>query len=147
MFCIIMKTSILKRWETMNHLEWYMKNEKRKEIARDKNEIGLINRQLQQALMKLGSVIDKEKYQDETMEINRHLVQSSIWELNYRNNYESERVALLQGLFISYILNKEGLEKDQAGLQHDVDRYLRQLGNVDWSLYIEYGRKKGEQFI
>lgn len=127
------------------HYEWWMEQQEKKEMMRKANEIASINWQLQKILRELEPQIDRKKYEHEARIVERHLSACSVWNITYRNNLENERVALWQGLFISHILENEDV-KDGQHLQRKVDALMRQLGNIDWGLYMEYGRRKGRAF-
>lgn len=124
-------------------IDWWMKEqEKKKDLVRA-NEIALINRQLQELLHRIAHKIDRAKYKKEADQAGRgKLVQCSIWNITYRNNMENPDVALSQGLLISYILKHEEME-NKSRFQEEVDILMRRLGNVDWGLYLEYGRLRG----
>lgn len=127
------------------HYEWWMEQQEKKEMMRKANEIASINWQLQKILRELEPQIDPQKYEREARIVERHLSSCSVWNITYRNNLEDERVALWQGLFISHILENENV-KDGQYLQRKVDELMRRLGNIDWGLYMEYGRRKGRTF-
>lgn len=128
----------------MNHFyahQWYENEQKKKEEFRKSQEISLINRNLQNILHRMERWFDRKDYEEEARAVNRLLVQSHIWDMTYANNFENEQVAFEQGLLIYTILIRESFE-DKHCLLNEVDRFMRQLGNIDWGLYVEYGRRK-----
>ncbi|WCK57402.1 hypothetical protein PP175_25380 (plasmid) [Aneurinibacillus sp. Ricciae_BoGa-3] len=125
----------------MHPFDWYQEQEKQREDSMKANAISLINRDLQRVLHRVEQHINREDYEKEAQQVNRHLVQSSIWRLGYRNNMENENVALEQALFIQQVLLKEELP-NKHDLQQEVDTLMRRLGNVDWGLYGQYNRRK-----
>jgi hypothetical protein len=122
-------------------VNWYLNEEKKRKEQQEKNEISLLNRRLQQLLMEMKPQIDVEKYREQTKKIERKLVQSSIWNLRYLNNFENKEVVLEQGLLITHILNHETISNTRY-LMDEVERVMRQLGNIDWVLYGEYNRRR-----
>lgn len=126
----------------MNHMvNWYLNEEKKRKDQQEKNEISLLNRRLNQLLGEIKHQIDVEKYREKTQKIEQKLVQSTIWDLHYLNNLENKEIALEQGLLITYILSHETLSNTRY-LMDEVERAMRQLGNVDWGLYGEYNRRR-----
>lgn len=126
----------------MNHMvNWYLNEEKKRKEQQEKNEILLLNRRLNQILGEIKHQIDVEKYKEQTKKIERKLVQSTIWDLCYLNNLENKEIVVEQGLLITYILSHETLANSRH-LQDEVERAMRQLGNIDWGLYGEYNRRR-----
>jgi len=128
----------------MNHFyahQWYEKEQKRKEEFQKKQNISLINRNLQRILHQMEGSIHREDYEKEASVVNRMLIQSHIWNMTYANNFENGQVAVEQGLLIYTILMRESLENKTYYL-NEVERYMRQLAHVDYNLYLEYGRRK-----
>jgi len=126
----------------MNHMvNWYLNEEKKRKEQQEKNEIFLLNRRLNQVLGGIKHQIDVEKYQERTKKIEQKLVQSTIWDLGYLNNLENKEIVVEQGLLITYILSHETLANSRH-LQDEVERAMRQLGNIDWGLYGEYNRRR-----
>lgn len=122
-------------------MNWYQDQQKKKENNYQKGQISSINRNLQDILHRLESEIDKDKVAVQEKHINRHLVSCLIWRMGYINNFESERVALEQGVFLQLILKLS----ESGNLKHyesQVERYMRNLGNIDWSLFLEFSRRK-----
>ena len=85
-------------------MNWYQDQQKKKENNYQKGQISSINRNIQDILHRLESEIDKDKVAVQEKHINRHLVSCLIWRMGYINNFESERVALEQGVFLQLIL-------------------------------------------
>lgn len=126
----------------MNHMvNWYLNEEKKRKDQQEKNEIFLLNRRLNQILGEIKHQIDVEKYKEQTKKIERKLVQSTIWDLCYLNNLENKEIVVEQGLLITYILSHETLANSRH-LKDEVERAMRQLGNIDWGLYGEYNRRR-----
>lgn len=78
-------------------------------------EVSIINRELQRLLSEISHKIDRKKYKKVTnhLENEYKVVQSSLWNLSWKNNVESEQVALAQRLLIQHILRNEKLEDSQ----------------------------------
>ncbi|WCK57024.1 hypothetical protein PP175_27940 (plasmid) [Aneurinibacillus sp. Ricciae_BoGa-3] len=125
----------------MHHLDWWQQQQQKKADAMRGNDIFLINQSLQRVLQQVQQHINREDYRKEAQKVQRYLVQCSVWKIGYRNNMENENVALEQALFIQLILSKEEIPH-KAHLQKEVDRFMRQLGNLDWGMYGEYNRRK-----
>jgi len=122
-------------------VNWYLNEEKKRKDQQEKNEIFLLNRRLNQILGEIKHQIDVEKYKEQTKKIERKLVQSTIWDLCYLNNLENKEIVVEQGLLITYILSHETLANSRH-LKDEVERAMRQLGNIDWGLYGEYNRRR-----
>lgn len=127
----------------MYHLDWFMKEEEKRKNRMTSNDVSMINRDLQRIMHQLVDDIDQEKYQKEANQAGRILVQSTIWNIGYMNNMENADVALAQGLFMAFILKQENTEKKDY-YDREIDIQMRRLGNVDWGMFLEYGRLKGK---
>lgn len=130
----------------MHHLDWWMQQEEKKKDRIKANDVSLLNRELQLMLHRIENEINKEKYERETRQAERHLVQTSIWNIGYMNNLENPDVVLTQGLFIAYILKNELMEA-KGYYERELDGIMRRFGNVDWAMYLEYGRLKGKSVV
>lgn len=124
---------------------WWMNEEKERKKRQQASDISLINKQLQILLSEVTHGIDKNKYQEAATKMERlyHFTGSGIWRLCYVNNFESEKVALAQARLISHILHEESLKRE-AFFTNRLDTLMRQLGNANWSIYLEYGKFKGK---
>ncbi|WP_442638031.1 hypothetical protein [Rossellomorea marisflavi] len=89
------------------HMDWFLKEEEKRENLRKSNEISLLNQQLSRLIKRLSGFVSLEDYEEEAMEFSRQLVQSSIWSLGYRNNFENPRVLSLQAGWITLVLKRE----------------------------------------
>lgn len=128
----------------MNHMvNWYHNEEKKRKDQQEKNEIFLLNRRLNEILGEIKHQIDVEKYKEQTEKIEQKLVQSTIWELCYLNNLENKEIVVEQGLLIMLIATNETLSNARS-IKDEVERAMRQLGNIDWELYGEYNRRRRE---
>lgn len=127
----------------MNPFDWYQNEQQKRQDRRNANDVSLINRNLQQLLYRIEDKIDKEKYKEAVYRASHHLERCSIWRITYLNNMENAQVALAQGLFIAYILENEDELEDRRFFENEVDIQMRRLGNVDWSLFLQYGESKG----
>ncbi|PLS19299.1 hypothetical protein CVD28_02480 [Bacillus sp. M6-12] len=125
----------------MHHLNWYHQQQEKKKDQMKKNDISLINQELKRLLQRLQSFINREDYEKEARKANRYVVQSSIWNVGYRNNMESEQVAVQQALLIQAILKREEEAPHSRAIQEETERLMRRLGNVDWSVYTDYRRQ------
>jgi hypothetical protein len=128
----------------MDHfgMSWYENEQKKSKDRQEAQEVSNINRQLQRLLHQMDGKIDQKAYEREANAVNRYLAQSSVWQIGYINNMENPKVALEQALFIVYIALSENFD-DSDHIQHEVERYVRQLGNVDWGMVGEYNQRIG----
>lgn len=117
------------------HMEWYRKEEEKREKRREENEIDLLNHQFSRLIEQLSGSVSHEKYEEEAMIYSRELVQSSIWRLGYRNNFVNPNVLTLQAGWIALllkgeegtgvILREETVKREFANLLHRM-RYVHQ---------------------
>jgi len=123
--------------------QWWMDEEKKRKEQQRKNDLVLINRQLQRLVKNVEQNIERTHYEEVTRQLeNRYqVVQSSLWNLSWTNNFESETVAVAQGLLLACILKHENFEGKRHA-EKETERLMRQLGNVDWKSYQEYCREK-----
>ena len=124
-------------------LKWYEEQEKKRKDRQEKSEVSLINRNLQNILRSVEKEIDKSQVKAQEGHINNLLISSNIWNMSYANNFENKKIALEQGIFIHLLLQMVNSDKRKR-LEVEVDRFMRQLGNIDWSLYLEYAERKVE---
>lgn len=120
-----------------------MKEQKKKKDNQKSNDVAMVNRKLKEIIRNISNNVERLKYEKEANQAGSRLMQCSIWEVNYQNNMENINVALSQGLFISFLLKREEVEQ-KIYLQNEVDILMRQIGNVDWGIYMEYVQLKGE---
>jgi len=127
----------------MNHfaINWYEKEKKAKEEQYSKSQISLLNRQLQSLLNTIEHQIEKGDYQLQVNCAERILVSSSIWNIRYANNMENKEVVVEQGVLLSLIIEMEKSISHRNHIQQELDRCMRQLGNIDWGLYGSYGKR------
>lgn len=123
-------------------VKWYEDQQKKRENSYQNGQISLLNRNLQNVLHQIQDKIDIDKYKLQEGHVNRKLVSCHVWNIGYANNFESKEIAVEQAIFISLILHLEEAIENRRYLQQEVDRYMRQLGNFDWALYGEFGRRK-----
>lgn len=123
--------------------QWWMDEEKKRKEQQRKNDLVLINRQLQRLVKNVEQNIERTHYEEVTRQLeNRYqVVQSSLWNLSWTNNFESETVAVAQGLLLACILKHENFEGKRHA-EEETERLMRQLGNVDCKSYQEYCREK-----
>ena len=126
----------------MHHLDWYHKQEEKRKDSRRRNDISLINQELKSLLQRAQSFINREDYKEEARMANRVVQQSSIWNIGYINNMESERVAVEQALLLKVILKRDGENiRHGKAMDSEVDYVMRRLGNVDWGIYTTYNQR------
>jgi hypothetical protein len=125
----------------MHHLDWYHNQQEKKKEHMKNNEIFLINQELKRLLQRLQSFINRQDYVQEARKANRFVVQSSIWDVGYRNNMESEKVAVEQALLILTIVKREEELAHSHAIKNETERLMRRLGNVDWSVYTDFRRQ------
>lgn len=124
-----------------NPMEWYQEQEKHRMERIKKQEISLINQQLQNLLHQVqNSIKDWKVYESvvHDLEYQYRLVQSGLWYLQYATNYENIRVALAQGLLITHILKQENDLKNKSDFKRQLERLMSQMGHVNWDTYLEY---------
>ncbi|RKO61886.1 hypothetical protein, partial [Caldibacillus debilis] len=123
--------------------QWWMDEEKKRKEQQRKNDLVLINRQLQRLVKNVEQNIERTHYEEVTRQLeNRYqVVQSSLWNLSWANNFESERVAVAQGLLIAHILKHEDFE-GKGHVENKTKALMRRLSNVDWGAYQEFIRRK-----
>jgi hypothetical protein len=127
---------------TMNHhLNWYHNQQEKKKNSMKMNEISLINQELKILMQRIQSSINREDYQVEAREANRCVVQSSIWNVGYRNNMESDKVAVAQSILIQKILKMDNTILHGRAIENEVERLMKRLGHVEWSYYTDYRRE------
>lgn len=124
----------------MHHLDWHHNQQVKKQKHMKSNDIFLINQDLKRLLQRIQSFINRQDYECEARKANRHIIQSSIWNVGYRNNMESEQVAVQQAILIQTILKREEELPHSRAIEDKTEQLMRRLGNVDWSVYTEYRR-------
>lgn len=122
-------------------MKWYQDQQEKKNNSYEKGQISLLNKHLQRIFYQVADQIDKSKYQLQENHINRKLSHCHVWNIKYLNNEESKEIAVEQAVFLTLILHLETSILNRRHLQEEVDRYMRQLGNFDWAMYGEYGRR------
>lgn len=85
-------------------MNWYQNQEKKREDNYKNNQIGLINKNLQNILHQMEREIDKSRVEMQEKHINRQLQSCHIWNIGYINNFENKKIALEQGVFIQLLL-------------------------------------------
>lgn len=124
---------------------WYMNEQEKRKERMKAQDVSILNRQLQELLHEVQHKIDDWKLYEQianTLEQDYRVSSSSLWNLTWANNYESEQVALAQGLLLAHILKRESHE-EVTRWKHRLDGLMRRLGNVDWGIYLQYGRLRG----
>lgn len=126
----------------MQNLNWYTKEHERKKEHHVKNEAVLINQQLKILLKCVQSFINREDYLQEARKQSHPIVQSSIWNITWRNNMENPKVALAQAMLLECILQRDfEVIKNGKGIQMEVKNLMRRLGNSFTGLYQNYCRQ------
>jgi hypothetical protein len=125
----------------MHHFDWFAKQQADKKQAMEESQISNINHQLRQLIMGLPGTIAKEKYDSITNEARKFLVQSTLWNLSYRNNFENPQVAVAQAILIVKVAKDENLDNKRY-LIDQADRFMGQLGHIDWNMRIKYNQMK-----
>jgi len=123
-------------------MDWHENEKRKKEDRYEKNQLSILNRNLQRILHQIERKIEKDLYKRQEQHVDRQLVSSHIWNLGYLNNLESKKVALEQGVFISLILHCEESLEERTYLKREVERFMSQLGHFDYSLVGEFNRRK-----
>lgn len=124
---------------------WYLEREQKKKEAYRRNEVSIINHQLQRILKSMVSQIDIEKYEKEIryLENQYQVVGCSIVNLAWANNFENEKVALAQALLINLLARNEEDTLDGASYyERQADNFMRRLGNIDWGVLRTYDMEK-----
>lgn len=124
---------------------WYLEREQKKKEAYRRNEVSIINHQLQRILKSMVSQIDIEKYEKEIryLENQYQVVGCSIVNLAWANNFENEKVALAQALLINLLArNEEDTLDDASYYERQADNFMRRLGNIDWGVLRTYDMEK-----
>lgn len=124
---------------------WYLEREQKKKEAYRRNEVSIINHQLQRILKSMVSQIDIEKYEKEIryLENQYQVVGCSIVNLAWANNFENEKVALAQALLINLLArNEEDTLDDASYYKRQADNFMRRLGNIDWGVLRTYDMEK-----
>lgn len=120
-------------------VNWYEKQKSRREESIRNQDTSDINRQLNNILQQIESKIEKERFQLQEQSVQRHLVQSSIWQLGYRNNFENPQVAIEQAVLIYLVvLATESIPDYRL---REVEGIMRRFGNIDWGQYGEFNRR------
>jgi hypothetical protein len=123
-------------------VKWYEDQQQKKKDNYERGQVSLLNRNLQNILHQIEDKISKEYYEAQEKNINRKLVSSHLWNIGFLNNLENKEIALEQGVFLTLILHLEDSISNRAYLQQEVERYMRQLGDIDWGMYGEFNRRK-----
>lgn len=124
---------------------WYLEREQKKKEAYRRNEVSIINHQLQRILKSMVSQIDIEKYEKEIryLENQYQVVGCSIVNLAWANNFENEKVALAQALLINLLArNEEDTLDDASYYERQADNFMRRLRNIDWGVLRTYDMEK-----
>lgn len=122
----------------MNHFEmdWYMKEEQKREERLIKNQTHLLNQELARVILKLSSNVNESDYEDVIDEYNRELVQSSVWRLGYLNNFENPLVIGIQLAFIALIIEREdekgnGTHEEWGYVTFNLERMMTRFRHHD----------------
>lgn len=114
--------------------------EKRKKEM-EKNEVFLVNQQLQQVIQSLQvkKLKEEEVFKTALKKANKEVVSSSILSLQYRNNFENKKVALDT---IEFLLKIGTLldEKEQKKLLHQLQQPKNQLSRIAYGELSEINR-------
>lgn len=126
----------------MHQLNWYAKEQERKKEHHLKNEALLVNQQLKVLLQRVQSFINRENYLQEARKQSATIVQSSVWNVIWRNNMENPEVALAQAMLLECILQRDSeVIKNGKGIQMEVRNLMRRLGNSNTGVYQDYCRQ------
>lgn len=126
------------------HINWYEKQKEKSELLRKAHEVTIINQGLRELLIKLNFKLEnKDKYEDFEFRLRNeyNVVQSTLWDLKWRNNFESEKVALAQGLLLNHILKTEN-KKEFSYIENQLEMFMRRVGNIDTNTQIRYNQLK-----
>lgn len=121
-------------------MKWYEKEKEKRQNALNHEQIMRINQQLQSILLRLQVNIDQQQYEDVIHKFSYSIVQSSIWNLKYRNNFENPEVALAQAVLIQTIIMRENMNS-QRYIKQVVDNLMIQLSHVSPLIYQDYRRE------
>lgn len=122
------------------HMDWFLKEEEKREKMRKSNEISLLNQQLATLIQRLSGFVSLEDYEEEAMTFSRQLVQSSIWSLGYRNNFENPKVLSLQAGWIVLVLKKEeksGVIPCRREIARELSQLLHRMRFASQSAYMD----------
>lgn len=132
-------------FDMMTPLSWYEREQKKKEEHLKTGNITQINHQLQNLMNRVKHKIDDwEKYQAvaNCLAKEHRVIQSSLWHLSWANNFESEDVALAQGIFIYHILKNEHNLKQSKHFQKELDSLMKRLNYESWGMYEKFHHLK-----
>lgn len=127
------------------HMDWFMKEEEKRNNMRKENEIELLNLQFKRLIEPLAYTLDKTKYRQEEQSFNRQLVSCTIWNLGYRNNYINSDVLVLQAEWLLLVLEKEaglGTIKHEVQLKRELGSLIHRIRNVDIGAYQKLLQKQ-----
>lgn len=125
------------------HVQWWKKEEEKREQSRNESEIETLNRQFSNLIRKLEHKLDKSKYRDEENRVNRQLVSCSIWKLGYRNNFINPHVLALQAEWLLLILKKEegeGTIENEQHFKRELSNLIHRIRHVEMSVYSNFIR-------
>lgn len=123
-------------------IKWYDEQQKKREFVKRRNQIVLINTNLQRIMNRIGSQVEKERYQVEAKQVNRYLSHCDVWNIRYQNNLQDERVAIEQAVFLLSMLHREENSSVHLKMLYEVDLLMRNLAVLDVNLHNEYMRRK-----
>lgn len=105
------------------------------------SDLHRLNNQLNRNLLQAKGLLDISisDWEKEDQFANRYIVQSNLWRLSYRNNFESPEVAALQILYLKKIV-KSDYENILHGMAYETDRLKQQFFYLDNQHSIIYNQ-------
>ncbi|MEK3955829.1 MULTISPECIES: hypothetical protein [unclassified Psychrobacillus] len=113
-------------------LNWYYQQEKKRKEAREKNDTTLINQRMQELLGNAWHKLsdeEKEDFKPVVKCIERKLVQSPLFGMRYRDNFENLDVAILQVILLSMIAPNR---------KQEIARWKGEISRVDFHSNVRF---------
>lgn len=126
--------------------EWHRKETEKREDRRKRNEVQNINRQLHRILSVLVNKVDKSAYEDQVRFISRDVVNCSLWQIRYANNYENPKVAVAQATLIELVIKTER-KKEWNHLLLTSERLVQHLHHINTNAYHEHKLLKNKVLV
>lgn len=123
------------------HLRFFENMQKKQKEINLASDLHRLNNQLNRNLLQAKGLLDISisDWEKEDQFANRYIVQSNLWRLSYRNNFESPEVAALQILYLKKIV-KSDYENTLHGMAYETDRLKQQFFYLDNQHSIIYNQ-------
>lgn len=123
------------------HLRFFENMQKKQKEINLASDLHRLNNQLNRNLLQAKGLLDISisDWEKEDQFANRYIVQSNLWRLSYRNNFESPEVAALQILYLKKIV-KSDYENILHGMAYETDRLKQQFFYLDNQHSIIYNQ-------